>query len=56
MEVQRDALEEKLHALAGSPGGREEIFYDFVAGQRRRPWASGGLYEGDVQFLPTTLH
>ena len=51
-----DALEEKLHALAGSPGGREEILYDFVAGQRRRPWAPGSLYEGDVQFLPTTLH
>ena len=50
------ALAGKLHAMAGLPGGREEIFYDFVAGQRRRPWAPGSLYEGDVQFLPTTLH
>ena len=51
-----DALEEKLHAMAELPGGREEILYDFVVGQRRRPWAPGSLYERGAQFLPTTLH
>ena len=56
LEEKLHALEGKLHALAGLPGGREEILYDFAAGQRRRPWAPGSLYEGDVQFLPTTLH